>query len=191
MKPFTESMRYEYDLTPDSLVIDAGGYEGNFANEICRKYGCDVLILEPVNKFLDIIQKRFQGSGKIVILPVALCGTYSGIIDIHVQNDSTGAFAGSSEIEQCVSVSVERLFKAIIRDKIVDLMKLNIEGLEFEVLEQMLELGLHLRVKNIQVQFHTCAPNYEARWKAIREGLLKTHELTFDAPWCWENYRLK
>ena len=28
---FTEGMRHEYPLTPDSVVIDCGGFEGNFA----------------------------------------------------------------------------------------------------------------------------------------------------------------
>jgi hypothetical protein len=50
MKDFQESDRYDYPLTPDSFVIDAGGYEGNWAAEINHKYRAHVLVFEPVQR---------------------------------------------------------------------------------------------------------------------------------------------
>jgi hypothetical protein len=44
---------------------------------------------------------------------------------------------------------------------------------------------------NLQIQFHTVAPDYEERREAIRSRLSKTHVLTYDAPFIWENWSLK
>lgn len=39
----------------------------------------------------------------------------------------------------------------------IGLMKINIEGGEYELLERMIELGIINKVKDIQIQFH-CHP---------------------------------
>ena len=35
-----EHLRYEYDLKPEDYVIDIGSYQGEWANEIEKRYGC-------------------------------------------------------------------------------------------------------------------------------------------------------
>jgi hypothetical protein len=63
--------------------------------------------------------------------------------------------------------------------------------MEYELLERVLECNLQAHLKNIQVQFHKIAPDSETRYEKIREKLLETHELTFDYPFVWQNFRLK
>ncbi len=181
MKPFTEEIRYEYPLNPSSLVFDAGGFEGRFANEIHRRYGCRVWCFEPV--FHEAIKDKLHPS--IELFPFAIGGR-NGTVIIGVKGDSTGMWAESDK-----EVEVEIVDVNEVVDEPVDLMKLNCEGAEYEILEALLDSGKVTMVRNIQVQFHRVVSNFQERWEAIRTRLLETHELTYDAPFCWENYRLK
>jgi FkbM family methyltransferase len=181
MKPFTESMRYEYPLNPSSLVLDVGGFEGRFANEIHRLYGCRVWCFEPV--FHREIRSKLHPL--ITLFPYGIGGK-SGEVSIGVKGDSTGMWATGVD-----SVTAEIMDVNEVITVPVDLMKLNCEGAEYEILEALLDGGKATMVKNIQVQFHRVVENYVERWESIRSRLLATHELTYDAPFCWENYQLK
>jgi len=70
-------------------------------------------------------------------------------------------------------------------------MKINIEGSEYDLLEHLLETNYVKIIKNIQVQFHDFVPNAEKRMKRIQEKLQKTHYLTYQYPFVWENWRIK
>lgn len=190
MKPFTESMRYEYPLTKDSVVVDCGAHRGTWSAEILRKYpGCRLIAFEPIRMFANETSRRLWGIPNVDVFSLGVGGA-NARAEFHVQGDSTGKFAGSTEIE---SVEIVDLLQFLERLQIqmVDLIKINIEGGEFELLESFLERGDASMFTDIQVQFHPVVANYQERWEKIRAGLLKTHELTYDAPWCWENYHAK
>ena len=73
----------------------------------------------------------------------------------------------------------------------IDLMKINIEGGEYELLDHLVEVGLISDIKNIQVQFHHFVPNAEERMKSIHGELERTHMLTYQYKFLWENWKLK
>jgi len=180
MKPFTEELRYEYPLKPDDLVVDVGGYEGKFANEIKRRYGCRVWCYEPV--FYSQISAALDPG--VWLMPLGL-GRNSREDTFYIKGDMTGNWADGDPVK----VKVAAINTTITEP--VALLKLNCEGGEYEILEAILDDGDPLLYDNIQVQFHHIFPDSEQRWQKIRERLLVTHELTYDAPWCWENYKRK
>jgi hypothetical protein len=73
----------------------------------------------------------------------------------------------------------------------VDLVKINIEGGEYDLLDHLIAEGLIERIRDVQVQFHDFVPGAEARRAAIRHGLEATHVVTYDEPFVWENWRRK
>ena len=83
----------------------------------------------------------------------------------------------------------------------VALLKLNIEGGECDVLEDLLNHrkagraeGRQLYVgdvSNIQVQFHETPMQTPERVQRIRRALNATHCLTYSFPFVWENWRLR
>ena len=73
----------------------------------------------------------------------------------------------------------------------VDLMKINIEGGEFDLLDQLIKSKLVTRIDNIQVQFHNFFDNSKDRREGIRKQLKQTHYLTYDYYFVWENWKLK
>jgi FkbM family methyltransferase len=185
-EPFREEMRYEYDLTPESLVVDCGGYEGAFAEGICRRYGCSVRVYEPVPEWAERIQERLKPWPKAKVFALGI-GPCDGSLIFRIKGDMTGEFVGEGQL---VSAHLVQPATVICQDD-VDLLKLNIEGGEFAVLETMLNQGLMALVNNLQVQWHDVAPAAELRRNAIIARLSETHELTFDHGWIWQNWRIK
>jgi FkbM family methyltransferase len=111
-----------------------------------------------------------------------------GTEKINLHDNASSLFAvgtGSMDIKM-------RDAAAVIRDlqiKKIDLLKLNIEGGEFKVLPRMIECGLISLCTDIQVQFHDFYPDAKRLRDDIRAELSKTHYLTYDYPFTFENWR--
>lgn len=179
MHLFREEERYLYDLTPDSTVIDIGGYDGDFAAEIHKRYGCYVHIYEPCIEFYDRIKARFKDNPKIAFFYSAVSNEFGGVT-IRVKGSMTGEWAdGPAQTAPSIDA-------CMLEDS--DLLKINCEGGEFAILESLIECDGVKKHRNIQVQVHSVVPDCVRRYKAIREGLMKTHRPTFEENWCWENW---
>lgn len=187
MKPFEEKDRYEYPLNADSVALDCGGYEGKWAAGIYEKYGCTIHVLEPVKQFFEQIVRRFAGVPRIKLYNWGI-GEISGYSSFGIRADSTGAWADAPEPEVVHIKSVEEVFDYLKLDR-VDVMKVNIEGGEWEVVPALISSGLILRVANLQVQWHPVGKGSEEKFAALQQRLAMTHSLTFDAGWVWQNWR--
>lgn len=188
-EPFREEIRYEYDLTPDSVVLDCGGYEGTFAEEISRRYGCYVHVLEPVKAFYEQTFQRLKAWLKVRVYNFGI-GAENDSVQFHIKGNMTGSFTGEGETESVLLGSPKTILE-LLGSQTIDLLKLNIEGSEFEVLENIIGIGLAERFRNIQVQWHGVVPDAVERHEAITSRLSETHELTWDYGWTWQNWRIK
>ena len=178
---FQEQMRYEYPLSTDSFVVDVGGYEGKFARQLHQIYGCSIDVYEPIPQFFRQCQETCRIYPIIRVFNKGLGGNSRKEI-LSIETDRTGLFAKGERIEVEIVDAM-----SIFREKTIDLLKINIEGMEYELLERIVPNN----IKNIQVQFHKIGENYEERYQKIREKLLQTHELTYDFPFVWQNFKLK
>lgn len=182
MIPFSEHQRYEYDLTPDSVVIDVGGYEGNWAKTMYEKYGCTVIVLEPVPKFYEAIKQRFANCSGIHVLNVGL-GDANREHPFGIQGDRTGRFNPSDDRVTVSIISPQTLLDSpYCNNRQIDVLKLNCEGAEFEILETILDQGLEHRFEALQAQPHSVVPDAVNRWAKIRERLLVSFEITSEDP---------
>lgn len=175
---FKEELRHDYPLTEDSEVFDIGAYKGEWAQIIHDKYKCRVLCFEPV----------FELVGCFDICSIGL-GGYNRNETILVDNDKTGVICKTGE-EQIIQIrDIMDVIKAMDLQHI-DLMKINIEGMEYELLERLIETDWIRNITDIQVQFHRMEGSDERMWK-IQNELKKTHEPTYRYRYVWENWRLK
>ncbi len=181
-----EALRFDYPLGPDSLVLDLGGYEGQWASDIYARHRCRVLVFEPVTEFARRIGERFAGNPDIEVFTHGLgAETRTETIRLRGASSSTHGRKGAPEPIRIVDVR-EWLAEHGIEQ--VDLMKVNIEGGEFELLERLLETGLISRIRDLQVQFHWISADSDRRMAAIQKGLSATHEPTYQYRYVWENW---
>jgi FkbM family methyltransferase len=186
-----EILRYDYDLNPRSVVFDVGGFEGGFADKIYDKFNCNVYVFEPIEKLCRAIRRRKRFcSEKITVFCEGLSNkTEKTMICEKGDGSSTILTEGGCLLE----VQMTDINEVISRENIpfVDLIKINIEGGEFDLLEHMISTGTINRFYNIQVQFHTNIENCKDRYDNIREELSKTHELEWCYEWVWESWKTK
>ncbi|MCA9008814.1 MAG: FkbM family methyltransferase [Planctomycetaceae bacterium] len=182
-----ETLRLNYSLNSESVVLDLGGYRGDWAHNIHERYGCTVHVFEPVQSFADGIVRRFDGNEAI---HVHRCGLGSTTRDerIGLSADASSMFhsEGAQETIRIVDAAAWFAEHDVPR---VDLMKINIEGGEYELLERMLDTGLASRVENIQVQFHNLAVDSETRMNNILQRLQASHQPTYQYHFVWENWQ--
>lgn len=179
---FREDIRYEYLLDANSIVVDAGAYHGDFASEITRRYGCRVYAFEPV------FYHNCKSTPLITYFPVGLHSRFM-LTDFAIHGNMTGRWATGDSVP-VVLVNICDVVRELSRDKPIDLLKLNIEGGEYDCIDALLDAGLMPRIRNLQVQFHKLHADSEERHAVIRTCLSVTHRLTYDFPFCWENYAL-
>jgi FkbM family methyltransferase len=177
------------DLHKASLVFDVGGYEGQWTSDIYSMHRCPVHVFEPVEEFAKSIRRRFFNNPDIVVHQFGLSDR-NWTTKIALDKDSTSAFKSAKTLVDVQFVEAAKFF-ANNNIKFIDLMKLNIEGGEYDLLDYLLEIGWATSIRNIQVQFHDFIPNAKIRMAEIQERLSVTHELTYQYMFVWENWKLK
>ena len=176
---FKEKLRYKYPLTKDSVVLDVGGYKGTFAAEIVRRYGCHVYVFEPV---FDITPTE-----NISIYKYGLwhCDTES---TIYLGKDGTSIIRKTEEERTVTLRDIYGVWKELNLG-IVDLVKLNVEGAEYAILDRMFTKCLIPKCKYLQIQFHDDLPFSFIYKQVLTKRLNYSHELQWEYPWIWESWK--
>ena len=185
-----KTLRLNYDLSQSSIVFDLGGYKGNFAQEIYNRYLCKIFIFEPVKSFYKIIDNKFKNIPKVTAYPFGLANNDKELF-ISNSEDASSVFIDSDGSEK---IKLKSILTFINDNKIthVDLIKINIEGGEYEVLESLLSSGMIPIFKNLQIQFHDfIIDNANERMENIQAQLAKTHKITYQYKFVWENWEIK
>jgi FkbM family methyltransferase len=179
------TLRLLYSLNSESIVVDIGARAGDWASPIRTKFGCEVHCFEPIKEFCDtLIELGFKTYNYTVL-------DYKGKATLGVNNGEASVFHKNPDDKVVLTdcIAAWQIFDIIGHIKI-DLLKINVEGAEYCILNN---LHLHDKIKDIneiQVQFHTLK-NYNLAYDWIRDDLGITHELTWRYPFVWENWKLK
>ena len=73
----------------------------------------------------------------------------------------------------------------------MDLLKINIEGEEYAVLDTLYKNNMLTRIDNIQIQTHPFVKKARAKYMKMDYQLNTTHKKTYFYPWIWENWKLR
>lgn len=181
-----ERFRYDYpELSTHSRVLDVGGYRGDWAAGIHAKYGCYVYIIEPINRFANAIEKRFKENKKILVINGGMW-LYDGRRPMFINGDRSGCRT-NGDMENTNVMDA----RTIINRTMFDLVKINIEGDEYELLNYLICCGAIENISHIQIQFHEFVPNASAYRKHIRDLLSITHDCQWSYLFVWESWKRK
>jgi FkbM family methyltransferase len=175
------TLLYDLPVTTGSLVIDAGGYEGEWSAGMISRYGCRSQVFEPVPAFFEHCQNHFKNNNLVQIHKAALGGS-DRKTTLNVLDNGTSEYrvGNNAQYIEADVIDVTRIFSEV--GTRVACFKLNIEGGEYEVLERMLETNNIALCDSLLIQFHRQPEGYEARYKNIVAALHKTHTQS----WCYE-----
>ena len=183
-----QTLRLEFNhLDGDSTVFDLGGYKGDWTAEIDQRYQSKTYIFEPIAEFHALICARFASNQRVRPYQFGL-GARDEQLALGLSADGTGAFAAGAGHETVRIAGIRDFMSAEGIEKI-DLMKVNIEGGEFELLEHLTATGDIARVRRLQVQFHDFVPDAIQRRAHITRALARTHRQVWCYHFVWEEWQ--
>jgi|LakMenEpi03Aug12_release.lakeMendotaPanAssembly.Ray.scaffolds.fasta_scaffold242739_2 FkbM family methyltransferase len=179
----------KYPLTPNSIVIDLGGFTGIWAQQIIDLYNCHLYIIEPVEEFYLRMVTKFSHNNKVKLMNVGVSNENKESI-IYLNSDSS-SLNGSGIPIKAKFLTLEKIFE-IWNINSVDLIQINIEGHEYDVLENIITSHILNKIKYIQIQFHKGIEKDSERRNFIREQLQSKgfkNRFNYAFVWeCWEKY---
>lgn len=184
--------RHRYDILPGDVVFDLGGHKGEWCRKISSMHPeCEIHTFELLSMYSEVLAEQFKNHDKIIVNNFGLSAS-DGEIDITYDGLSSSGINLKEDTKSFVGKL--RSFEGYVLSKSINkikLLKMNIEGGEYDLLESILGTERIHQIENIQIQFHNYGPEFVKRKDKIRSELSKTHYLTYDYAWTFENWRLK
>lgn len=182
-----ETLRLDYNLNENSIIFDIGSYKGNWAEKIFNKYNCYIFMFEPVKEYYEICVEKFKNNEKIKIFNYGLSNLNCNTL-ISKDEDASSINKQDSELESIHIYKFSKIVKELNISNI-DLMKINIEGEEYNLLKNILSTGV--RINNLQIQFHNFVDDANSLRNNIYKLLEEKYFITYRFDWIWENWSLK
>ncbi len=182
--PNAKNLRLTYDLNPIDIVWDIGGYEGQWASDIYAKYQPIIHVFEPVESYANYIKERFAKNPNIHVHQYGLSDR-DATESISLIGDRASTFVSDCQYEQA---EFRKASSVATKLGIPTLIKLNIEGGEYPLLEELIASNRLKDIKHIQVQFHDFVPDAFERMTNIQKALERTHSRTYHYPFVWESW---
>ncbi len=185
-------LRLDYDLPRDAVVFDLGGYLGDFASDVHGKFGATVHLFEPSLTFHAACVDRFRTTPEVHCHAYGL-GSADGTLTLTDDADASSVVTEKTRNLTGETVQIRR-FADVFAELGVDhihLLKINIEGGEFDVLPHLIETGLIAKIDHLQIQFHDFVTDAHAQRDRIRAALSETHDCAWNYHFVWESWARK
>lgn len=183
---------FNYELNQDSTIIDLGGYYGIWAELLLQKIfplTPKIILVEPVVEYYKHLVLKFKNNPNVIILN---CGVSTNnneeLKNLYLFSDGSSTNFKEGPITKINTLPINKILSDNNVDN-VDLIQINIEGDEYSLMEYMINSGIIIKFKNIQVQYHLGVDNDRERREKIRNGLITNgFKLKFDYPFVWESW---
>lgn len=180
----------KFNLNDNPIIFDLGGYMGEWT-QIAKDYysNATVYVFEPVKKHYDIIYEKFKDDDKVKMFNFGLSDK-DDKVKITLTGDSSSMHQVNDNNEE---IEIRDIREFLFENKIfhVDLIKINIEGEEYNLLEYLCDTPELNIFKNYLVQFHKFIDNYEVRRNNILNIVRKYYDIPFNYEMIFEGWTIK
>jgi FkbM family methyltransferase len=143
------------DLHAQSVVYGGGvGRDISFEHALVKRFGCDVVLFDPSPTGAETMSLAENQIPQFKFHPVALAGQCGQLTFAPPKDQAEGSWfaqKGSAATLEVPCVDLLTLMRRNGHDHI-DLIKIDIEGAEYDVIDHVLEH--RLRVRQILVEYH-------------------------------------
>ena len=170
-----------HDLNENSIVIDIGASVGNWTHKIFNKYNSYIYVFEPTDNIDDIINNN-----KIKKIKSAAYSK-NGTELFGINYNEPSILKNDNQIE----VNVIDINNFILSLDYIDLIKINIEGGEYHLLEYILSnKDVLKKIKSFLIQFHLIENiNVEIKYDNIVNLLINNNfKLNWRFDFVWEKW---
>lgn len=182
MKVVLEDLIALHDpLIDDSVVVDIGGYKGDYSSGIVRKYNSNVYVYEPNPDMYEYCMRRFEYNDMVSVFPYGL--GEEGKRKLYYLNDGSTLFKGWAEKHNDTStynlVDIRDAHYEL-RDLKIGILKMNCEGSEYEIIPMIKDLLTN--IPEVLVQFHRFS-EVNSKYDECHEILEETHKCVYNFKW--------
>jgi FkbM family methyltransferase len=186
-----KNILHEANLDENSVVIDVGAFTGEWTQHIVERYNPTIYAFEPDPINYKQLQEKAATNSKLIPLFYGI-GDTNEKVKISLKGLGSSIFKEADKTDNIKTAiteikSIECVWQELELTT-VDLMKINIEGAEFPLLEKMIEEDLLKNVDSFMIQFHEWHPRAYSRRKRILKELSKTHKMVWDYNFVWEKW---
>lgn len=178
-------LRFDFAVADGATVVDAGAYVGEWATGMAARHRCRIECFEINPRVIPALDAAVRGWGSVVVHAHGL-GATDGTAQLTAQGPGSTTFGDVPVLEVEVR-DVAAVLDELQVDRIA-VMKLNIEGGEYEVLGRLVESGWLNRIDALLIQFHEWIPGSHRARRRIRRALRTTHGETWCFPWVFERW---
>ncbi len=175
-------------LTDQTTLVSFGlGDDVTFEMELIERYGCRVFGFDPTPRSIEYIRKCVTHP-RFVSYPYALADK-NGVLEFTLPPacaaDQTSASAVASYAMDSKRIQVPCLTLSTAQDRFgiqqIDILKIDIEGFEYKVIEQLIANDWISQVSQLLVEFHHFLPGI--RSSHTRSAISKLRESGFQIAW--------
>lgn len=182
-----------FDINRENpIIFDLGGHKGDWVQIVLNKYqNPTIYVFEPIKKYYNIISERFNGNTNVKIFNFAISDrTYES--EISLEGDASTIYFGSKSVEK-ESIKLKSITEFLFENQIffVDLIKINIEGSEYGLLEHLVNTPELCVFQNYAVQFHKNVEDYINRRLNILNVVEKFFNIIYNYDFIWECWSIK
>lgn len=178
------------NLAPGDVVFDVGAFRGDWTDTVLRQQpAAQMHLFEPHPGFAAALRDKFAGRDHVTVHELAI-GSRTGTMMLSDAGDASSSVADHGRAFEARTQSVGDFLADHPVDEIA-LMKVNIEGGEYDLLPALIDSGDIRRVARLQVQFHLFAPDMRGMRDDIRQRLEATHHCVWAYPFVWEEWQLR
>jgi len=184
-----ERIHYSHSINKESIILDVGAYKGDWTAGLIAKSEPDkVHLFEPIPNHIDLLEDRFGNVENINIQEYGVGGS-THTTEMAELDNSSSIYSESKETVTVKFKSATEVLEELTRD--VDVMKINVEGSEYEIMFELIRSGMVKKVGTFIIQFHRNVPEYDVKRKEIHNELNNTHSLDINYPYVWEVWKRK
>lgn len=187
----------DVDLPDHGVVLDVGAFEGEWTQRILDRAervgpaSLEIHAFEPVPVALRAFQSNVGDHPNVTLHPFGLAGR-DRVEALSIAGLGSSIFQDSSDPASLAVRDVRlRDVDAVLAELAVDhihLIKINIEGGEFELIDRLHETGWLGRTGTVIVQFHEFGPDAYRGRRRNRRQLAQTHDCTWSYSWVYERW---
>jgi len=174
------------------IIFDVGGYKGEFSDLILKTLpNAKIFIFEPVYNYYKYLVKKFEDNKNIKIFNFALSGENTKK-KINYDDDKSSIY-NLSVLSPGELVNVISITDFLEQNEIkqVQLIKINIEGDEYPLLNHLINKNKIEVFDQMLIQFHFYKFENYINFKNLRSILLKTHDEYYNLNFVWSKYIIK
>jgi FkbM family methyltransferase len=180
----------DVDIDEDSVVFDVGAFRGEWSRRVWDRYHPTIHAFEPAPGASEHMTSTFAGHPKVTVHPFGL-GRADLTVPLTLDGPGSSIYGESSGYGR-VEVRIRDVVPVLDELGIerIDLLKVNIEGGEYDLIDRLEAAGWLPRTRLLLIQYHEWHPNAYVRRRRNRRALRRDHHEVWCYSWCWELWRL-